>query len=672
MNPWPVDADVRGGPPAAPGACRPRRRSRSTASPTCATCSSAPAPARPPRAWPPAALAKVLLRAFGVEVLQPRGPDRHGDARPRPRRARAPRTSTRVDESPVRCLDAEAERRRWSRRSTRPRKANESLGGVFEVVAFGVVPGLGSHVSWDTRLDGRLAQGGDVDPGDEGRRDRRRVRARRPRGFAGPRRDLLLRGARLLPRDQPRRRPRGRHDHRRSAGGARRDEAASHADQAAAQRRHLQPRSPPRRLRERTDSCTVPAAAVVAEAMVALVLADAYRGEVRRRPHGRHAGDAARPTRSASDGGADRRRATRRRRRPRAAARWCSWASWAPGKSSSARSVAAELRRATRSTPTASSRRRSASRSRRSSTARARPAFRAARGGGGARPARARARADGVVALGGGATGSERVREALRAPHRRSPRGRAPEEAWRRATGKGRPLARDRGRFDQLHADRASRLRVAGPRRAAAGGRDVAARALAALVALREARAAGRHRSAMVWARGRVGRVPGLRGARPDRSRLLLPAATAAVRGHRRERGRATTASRRSTPWPWRPARSTRRSPRPRRVLRRLAAGGRRARRHGRGRWRRRGGGPRRASAPRSTSAACATCRCRRRWWRRSTRPTAARPAWTCPRARTTPASTTSPRPCSATRRRSPRCRPRSWRRATPRWSRRR
>ena len=40
----------------------------------------------------------------------------------------------------------------------RLRKANESLGGVFEVRAFGLVPGLGSHVSWEERLDGRLGQ----------------------------------------------------------------------------------------------------------------------------------------------------------------------------------------------------------------------------------------------------------------------------------------------------------------------------------------------------------------------------------------------------------------------------------------------------------------------------------------------------------------------------------
>ncbi len=39
----------------------------------------------------------------------------------------------------------------------RLRKANESLGGSFEVRVFGLVPGLGSHVSWEDRLDGRLA-----------------------------------------------------------------------------------------------------------------------------------------------------------------------------------------------------------------------------------------------------------------------------------------------------------------------------------------------------------------------------------------------------------------------------------------------------------------------------------------------------------------------------------
>src|SRR5204863_1623747 len=62
-----------------------------------------------------------------------------------------------VDESPVRCLDPEASRAMVAE-IDRLRKANESLGGVFEVRAFGLHPGLGSHVSWQERLDRLLGQ----------------------------------------------------------------------------------------------------------------------------------------------------------------------------------------------------------------------------------------------------------------------------------------------------------------------------------------------------------------------------------------------------------------------------------------------------------------------------------------------------------------------------------
>ena len=62
-----------------------------------------------------------------------------------------------VDESPVRCLDGQASEAMVAEIDT-ARKDNESLGGVFEVRAFGLVPGLGSHLSWSERLDGRLAQ----------------------------------------------------------------------------------------------------------------------------------------------------------------------------------------------------------------------------------------------------------------------------------------------------------------------------------------------------------------------------------------------------------------------------------------------------------------------------------------------------------------------------------
>jgi len=58
-----------------------------------------------------------------------------------------------------------------------------------------------------------------------------------------------------------------------------------------------------------------------------------------------------------------------------------------------------------------------------------------------------------VIALGGGALGSERVRDAV-AGHTVIHLQIGADEAWRRASGKGRPLARDRGRFDQLRRDR--------------------------------------------------------------------------------------------------------------------------------------------------------------------------------------------------------------------------
>src|SRR5438270_8292167 len=101
------------------------------------------------------AIAKQFLRALGVEVFS------HviqitGVQAPR-RDDLGPEDFESVDESPVRCLDPEASQAMVAE-IDRLRKANESLGGMFEVRAFGLVPGLGSHVSWEERLDGRLGQ----------------------------------------------------------------------------------------------------------------------------------------------------------------------------------------------------------------------------------------------------------------------------------------------------------------------------------------------------------------------------------------------------------------------------------------------------------------------------------------------------------------------------------
>ena len=61
-----------------------------------------------------------------------------------------------ADASPVRCLDPAAEAAMIARIDA-ARKEGDTLGGVAEVVAWGLVVGLGSHVSWDRRLDARLA-----------------------------------------------------------------------------------------------------------------------------------------------------------------------------------------------------------------------------------------------------------------------------------------------------------------------------------------------------------------------------------------------------------------------------------------------------------------------------------------------------------------------------------
>src|SRR5512132_289554 len=88
------------------------------------------------------ALAKELLRAFGVTVHS--HVVRIGSVATPGRGDLAPEDFTGVDESPVRCLDPDASAAMVAE-IDRLRKANESLGGVFEVRGFGLVPGIGSH-----------------------------------------------------------------------------------------------------------------------------------------------------------------------------------------------------------------------------------------------------------------------------------------------------------------------------------------------------------------------------------------------------------------------------------------------------------------------------------------------------------------------------------------------
>ncbi len=68
-----------------------------------------------------------------------------------------PHDIARVDSSQVRCFDEDASRRMVACIKAAA-KVGDSLGGVAEVLAYGVPPGLGSHVHWDRRLDGLFAQ----------------------------------------------------------------------------------------------------------------------------------------------------------------------------------------------------------------------------------------------------------------------------------------------------------------------------------------------------------------------------------------------------------------------------------------------------------------------------------------------------------------------------------
>jgi chorismate synthase len=219
------------------------------------------------------ALAKALLRDLGVVVLS--HVTRIGSVTAPERDDLRPEDFEGVDESPVRCLDEAASEAMVAEINT-ARKANESLGGVFEVRAFGLVPGIGSHISWEERLDGRLAgalcsiqackgvafgDGFDVAgrPGSEAHDE---IFYDEDRGF---------------------------HRETNRSGGL---EGGMTTGEPLVMRAAMKPlptltkplrsvdiatREPAQALRERTDSAVVPAAGVVGEAMVAFVVADAYR-----------------------------------------------------------------------------------------------------------------------------------------------------------------------------------------------------------------------------------------------------------------------------------------------------------------------------------------------------------------------------------------------------------
>ena len=219
------------------------------------------------------ALAKAYLRELGVEVRS--HVTRIGTvATPEPDGLSAADFEG-VDESPVRSLDAGASEAMVAEIDA-ARKANESLGGEFEVMAFGLVPGIGSHVSWEERLDGRLAQAimsiqalKGVAIGD---------------GFALAERVGSQAHDEIFWSDEQ-----GYNRETNRAGGIEGGMTTGDPVVVVGAMKPLptltkplrsvdtETKEPAQALRERTDSCTVPAAGVVGEAMVALVLAAAYR-----------------------------------------------------------------------------------------------------------------------------------------------------------------------------------------------------------------------------------------------------------------------------------------------------------------------------------------------------------------------------------------------------------
>src|SRR5215212_271743 len=101
-------------------------------------------------------LCKSLLAQLGIDVLS------HvvqiGRVKARRATAPAPSDLASIDRSPVRCADPEASKAMVAEIDAR-RREKDSVGGVFEVLAYGVPAGLGSYVHWDRKLDARLAAG---------------------------------------------------------------------------------------------------------------------------------------------------------------------------------------------------------------------------------------------------------------------------------------------------------------------------------------------------------------------------------------------------------------------------------------------------------------------------------------------------------------------------------
>jgi chorismate synthase len=220
------------------------------------------------------AFARVLLKEIGIEIASHTAMIGGVPAEPVP--ARWEEIISIAEDSPLRCADKEAEAAMIAL-IDQTKEAKDTLGGIFEVAARGVVAGLGSHTQWGRKIDGRLAQAIMCIPAVKAVEIGAGVRVSRATGSQIHDEIGYNESARKFTRPTNR------------AGGI---EGGITNGEEIRVLGHLKPISTLRRplasvdvvtkqeseaAFERSDIVAVPAAGVIGEAMVAIVLADAAR-----------------------------------------------------------------------------------------------------------------------------------------------------------------------------------------------------------------------------------------------------------------------------------------------------------------------------------------------------------------------------------------------------------
>jgi chorismate synthase len=215
-----------------------------------------------------AAIAKTLLAELGIAIVS--HVVRIGEVAVLPDSPPPePDDGEAVDASPVRCFHEGASQAMVAAIDAAA-TAGDSLGGVVEILAYGLPPGIGSHVHWDRKLDGRLAGALMAVPAIKG--------VEVGDGFASAARPGSEAHDEIVARHERATNRSGGTEGGMTTGETLRLRAAMKPLSTLKQRLRtvdVATGEPAAAFQERTDVCAVPAAAVVCEAVVALVLADA-------------------------------------------------------------------------------------------------------------------------------------------------------------------------------------------------------------------------------------------------------------------------------------------------------------------------------------------------------------------------------------------------------------